>query len=479
MSNQNDQPKAIANPAKAFFVGMLTRDIELGDAILDLLDNCVDGVLRKIKQKNKKEKPYDGFWAEIKFAEDSFCIKDNCGGIPRDDAIKKAFRLGSPNLKRDKDLPTVGMYGIGMKRAIFKMGKSCTVTSRHSNEAFKVDISPGWLEDDTDWSLPLSDIDPANIAEGTTIEISDLHSTVKHDFSSHKSSFIENFESTVATHFSYIIHKGFKVKITVGNESKEILPKPIDIKFESPKSVNDEVIAPFLYKGVCNGVDVKLAVGFYREFPKEEEIEESLEGKSASSDNAGWTVICNDRVVLYNDKTVTTGWGEAGVPKYHTQFISIAGVVHFQSNDADKLPVTTTKRGINHNSETYLIIKNIMRDGLKRFTSNTHQWKTPSRERDELFRNTESVDVFEVFEKVPQDKWAKVSTKSDYEGLKFVPTLPSISKIAPSLKLIRFSRPDKAVRLVAKYLLDDVERKPSEVGEECFDYFVNKAKNSR
>ena len=42
--------KAQASPAKRFFVEMLTRDIELADAILDLLDNCVDGALRRIKQ---------------------------------------------------------------------------------------------------------------------------------------------------------------------------------------------------------------------------------------------------------------------------------------------------------------------------------------------------------------------------------------------------------------------------------------------
>ena len=36
-------------PTKEFFVGMLTRDIELNDAILDLLDNCLDGVVRQKK----------------------------------------------------------------------------------------------------------------------------------------------------------------------------------------------------------------------------------------------------------------------------------------------------------------------------------------------------------------------------------------------------------------------------------------------
>lgn len=38
--------KAAAVPTKQFFVSMLTRDISLADAILDLIDNCLDGALR-------------------------------------------------------------------------------------------------------------------------------------------------------------------------------------------------------------------------------------------------------------------------------------------------------------------------------------------------------------------------------------------------------------------------------------------------
>ena len=40
-----------AGPTKRFFVKMLTRDIELADAILDLLDNCVDGIIRELKSE--------------------------------------------------------------------------------------------------------------------------------------------------------------------------------------------------------------------------------------------------------------------------------------------------------------------------------------------------------------------------------------------------------------------------------------------
>jgi hypothetical protein len=41
--------QAVAAPTKQFFVSMLTRDISLEDAILDLIDNCLDGALRIAK----------------------------------------------------------------------------------------------------------------------------------------------------------------------------------------------------------------------------------------------------------------------------------------------------------------------------------------------------------------------------------------------------------------------------------------------
>ena len=70
-----------ASPVKSFFVSMLTRDIKLEEAILDLLDNCVDGILRKRGQV-LGTKPYKSYRAEIEFNKDMFTISDNCGGIP-------------------------------------------------------------------------------------------------------------------------------------------------------------------------------------------------------------------------------------------------------------------------------------------------------------------------------------------------------------------------------------------------------------
>lgn len=147
--------KAInAGPTKAFFVDMLTRDIDLADAILDLLDNCVDGILRELEKAKAKSKgkrnqapdrngrPYEGYWAKITATPDKFEIWDNCGGISQKLAEESAFMLGRPDVQRDSKIETVGMYGIGMKRAIFKMGKQCIVTSQPDTGAYKVEITP-------------------------------------------------------------------------------------------------------------------------------------------------------------------------------------------------------------------------------------------------------------------------------------------------------------------------------------------------
>ena len=43
--------KVSARPVKSFLVEMLIRDIKLEESVLDLLDNCVDGILRTKKPK--------------------------------------------------------------------------------------------------------------------------------------------------------------------------------------------------------------------------------------------------------------------------------------------------------------------------------------------------------------------------------------------------------------------------------------------
>src|SRR5437879_441053 len=124
-SQHKEEIKSVpSHPEKDFFISMLTRDIDLQDAILDLLDNCIDGAIRVRSNAMAEKDSFKGFWAHITFDEGKFVIEDNCGGIPWEIAKGYAFCLG-----RRKGIPTdpgtIGVVGIGKKRAIFKMGREC------------------------------------------------------------------------------------------------------------------------------------------------------------------------------------------------------------------------------------------------------------------------------------------------------------------------------------------------------------------
>lgn len=470
----NSKPKqhgVDASPTKRFFVEMLTRDIELEDAVLDLLDNCVDGLMRSSGAYDPAaEKPYANHWAKITFSNDRFTITDNCGGISRKLAEESAFRMGRIAASRplDANIPTVGMYGIGMKRAMFKMGRQCTVTSHTRTEAFRVDVSVTWFNknNENNWTLPIKTLQVDRASIGTSIEVTHLESAIAKEFS--HAGFAQRFRNTVSQQYSLIIEKGFQVYI----DGKPVKPLPLEFRSVG-LSDYQEGIAPFIFSGKIDGVDVEMHVGFYKPIPDEPDSEEGEQG-TFSADEAGWTVVCNDRIVLYHDRTRLTGWGEASVPSFHNQFISISGVVHFRSNDASKLPVTTTKRGINASSDVYAQAKDKMRQGLKIFTSYTNQLKKDRSRRDEIFAHTGSVDLRTLRHQSdgpPPTAWKK---DRKLEGRTFTPVLPRV--VDSNLKTIRFLRSQEEVSKVAEYLLDDGAAKPSAVGEECFDRFLKEAK---
>jgi len=448
-------------PAKRFFVDMLIRDIELKDAILDLLDNCVDGAMRSgpVGDVEPDAPPYLGRFAKITLTADEFVIEDNCGGIGIDRALKSAFRMGRPDSEQDKDLPTVGVYGIGMKRAIFKLGRQAVVSSFSSDGHFSVEITPSWMQSDSDWKIPITTEQTALTEPGTKIYVSLLRDGNSRMFAD-ETGFITDLRKAIASYYSYIIEKGFEVFVN----GRKVICQHVSLLMDQSTFDTDEAVFPFVYESDYDGVNVSLAIGFYRNLPDDAEEEEATRGPS--SELAGITIICNDRVVVYADKSRMTGWGEATVPQYHTQFVSIAGIVVFHSADASKLPLTTTKRGIDGNSELWLAVKDHVREGIKYFTDFTNKWKNAASERMEVQRSAKSVAPRSVASLIPQDKWTNVN--KGIKGRKFKPALP-LPKESDPMKHIRFQRPQSQISKVAEYLFEDSTTVPADVGAKCFD----------
>ena len=68
-TNEEELDQINAEPTKAFFVDMLTRDIGLEQAVLDLVDNSVDGA--KLL-KDSGERPYEGRKVVLEFGKNKF-----------------------------------------------------------------------------------------------------------------------------------------------------------------------------------------------------------------------------------------------------------------------------------------------------------------------------------------------------------------------------------------------------------------------
>lgn len=467
-------------PTKEFFVGMLTRDIELSDAILDLLDNCLDGVVRQKGATNKRTDPnyYAGFYSRITVSNDVFAIEDNCGGIPRDVAEKYAFRMGRSSDKLDDALPTVGIYGIGMKRAIFKIGQSATVTTRNDSELYQVNIPNDWASSEEVWDFPITELENAETLAGggTQIKITDINTSIAETWGSKTKLdvFINNLIKAIQQSYSFIIQKGFSIEIN----GQKVNPLPIQLLVSEVKE--GMAIKPFLYKQTFDDVDVSLAVGFYAPTPSPDEIDDENSMKRSSAD-AGWTIVCNDRVVLYNDKSHLTGWGEAGVPHYHTQFIGIRGIVIFESNNPKNLPMTTTKRGIDTSSNIYAAVKDRMRQGLKLFTDYTNRWKGRNDNEREYSTATKSIAIDALIGKKEEiEASTPVKFRQNKGGLVFNPNLPKPSNDKP-YKRISYSKGIEEIADIVEYFYSDRAHPvtPSQVGEKCFDVILEEARRKK
>ncbi len=455
---------AFASPTKQFFVSMLTRDIELRDAILDLLDNCVDGILRTATPDQTAAAPYTGFKATIVMAKDHFQIVDNCGGIPIETAKKYAFAMGKPaGAANEATSATVGMYGIGMKRAIFKLGTDALVES-WNDTGFAVEFTADWMGKDSWDDLPVYELPVGKLIErGTSITVFQLNAEVIAAFSS--DTWIDDFRKTVSQHYSIILGKGFSVRVGPSEEkAMEIVPEPF--RLLQTAAVDGKHIAPYVYVGKLDDVAVEIYAGLYRELLSAEEADREEETRG-TTDDAGWTVACNDRVVLWKDKTRLTGWGEASVPNYHGQFIAITGIVLMRCDDPTKLPLTTTKRGIDAASNVYSEAKELMREATKELTSFTNRWKKFPDKLASIYKASEYVDLLQLRAMqatVPLASLRKLPTMRRYQ-----PQYPEPADEKTHV-VVKFEAPKEDVALLGKtYFGEDESPKPGEVGREAFD----------
>ena len=390
--SDDDQLRANADPTKHFFVEMITRDITLEDSILDLIDNSVDSAWRKSGSHHlglNDETDLSAFSISINASETSFCITDNCGGMTLDDAVNHAFSFGRrPDAKPEEY--SIGVYGIGMKRAVFKIGRKIRICSTVTDEdgsriAFLVPIDVAkWMEsDDPPWDFDIHESE-LKLNDGVAVEVEDLTPGASGSFEN--PAFIERLERTIARDYALHLERGLDVSVN----GKKVEGARIEL-LQSDEFVPMRVS----YSDTRDNepVTVEIVGGMAALPPEGSEPEDT---KEREYDRYGWYVACNGRIVLAGDKSNVSGWGLPDWPTWHPQYSGFLGMVFFSASNASALPLTTTKRSVDVTSEIFLKARPRMKELTKQWTSYTNMRKQALERAKEKERDAAAVAIRDV-----------------------------------------------------------------------------------
>ena len=433
---ENEAKKVIhADPTKDFFVNMITRDIALEDCIFDLLDNSIDGARRAL---GADAESFAGYEVRLNFDASQFVIEDNCGGIRLNDAIHYAFHFGRrPDQENDVG-GGIGLYGIGMKRAIFKIGKCVEVLSHADDASFLVKVNVEEWAKRADWDFDYEDVTPVGV-KGTRIGITSLNAGI--DRSLGDKAFLNGLSKLIARDYSFFIAKGFRILVG-GNPIHSL----------SYQLRSNSELAPFVDEYEDDGVQVRIVAGLIDELS--DDIPEDLAPKDV--ERYGWYVVCNDRVVLAADKTTDTIWGDDGYRVWHPQYNGFAGFLFFRANDQRKLPWTTTKRELDASSQLYR--RSLAK--LKRITDDFAKYTNVRKDDLEAARSAEKpsaqLDVFQMIKPQPLKLPTLVRTSA-------APSAPPAN--------INYKRKVSEIKLIRDHLNNQM-MSYREIGEYTFDYFM-------
>jgi hypothetical protein len=427
-----------ANPTKDFFISMLIKDIGTTRAIIDLVDNCVDGARRLRPNGN-----YKGLRIEIEATDDRFRISDNCGGIPVDLAREYAFRFGRPT-EMAATPHSVGQFGVGMKRALFKLGKKFSIESTTPTSRFVIKEDVEKWKRKLKWEFEFQELDqnlkrvPVS-GTGTAIEIWPLHPAIAESFS------LDIFKARLATELAeahiQTTAKGLEISFNGTALQHQNL---VLLESQSMKAAHRELA---FHEGTRK-IDVRLYAGIADSDPSA----------------AGWYVFCNGRLVLSADQTIVTGWGETRegtVPKYHNQFARFRGYVFFDSQNAALLPWNTTKTGVDSDSPRYratrLEMIKIMRPVI------------------DFLNRLDAEKVREMTDDRPMESAVKIAKPVRLENIAsrslFRAPKPAVIRVSPHMGRIQYFKPEEKIRQVQKALKVSTLK---DVGEKTFDYFYKR-----
>lgn len=309
-----------AVPSKRLFLSIIA-DYDLNKSICELVDNGFDVWTRAGRKRDINIK------ISLDADEGTIRVEDDAGGLAREEL---RFIVGPGQSGSSATDETIGIFGVGTKRAVVALSRDITIRTRHgSGETFQVEFDETWLNDD-DWELPLFKTDPIG-PHTTQVVLQQLRSTITPEA-------IDKLRSHLgATYAKFLVQPG----VTIELNSKPVSPRFFD-DWSFPPDYPPQRYTGQLKTPKGRRVEVEVFAGLSSE-------------SSPTAGEYGVYFYCNDRLVAPAMKSFDVGFthGQAGLP--HPK-IALTKVIVSLRGDAGEMPWNSSKSDISTKHHVFVAL---------------------------------------------------------------------------------------------------------------------------
>lgn len=327
-----------ATPSKRTFLSIIA-DYDLNKSICELIDNGLDVWVRGGRARtitisvtlNKDQQTID--------------VEDNAGGLPKQEL---RFVVGPGHTGNNPTDETIGIFGVGTKRAVVALAQDIRITTRHGKAAtHQVEFDDRWLED-PNWELPLYQVDA--ISPSTTIvQLQRLRMKVTDEGTD------QLREHLSAVYAKFLLHDRVRIFLN----KKRILPRFFE-DWSYPPGYPPHHYTGSLTTEDDRSVNVEATAGLTSE-------------SSPAAGEYGVYFYCNGRLIARALKTFEVGFtrGLAGLP--HPK-ISLTRVIVSLTGDARSMPWNSSKSDISTKHEVFLALHDWLVQVVKDYAALSRIW---------------------------------------------------------------------------------------------------------
>ncbi len=336
----------------AFLSDTLTTDIELTDAIFDLIDNSIDAARKKIIENDNTEDAhglpisYAPYKIKVRLGDKSIIVEDNAVGIDDYTLEQTAFYTG----KRSNHNFGIGHYGLGLKRALLKAGRKYSLVTDNGTHLYKANFDINTFSSDEDFHLVAAQY-PSSNKQRTLFIVGDLYENVIEQI--YDPEWMRNLINELSIRYSIFIRKGLKISII--NSQKNFLNTFL-IKPSVPKLRTDGLLKVIKQTLELNSTTSHFYVGVHEDYKFPGERDHDQKKNQKLTDSYGIYYIFNDRVIISasqeNKHGFTTHW--------HSEYGGFVCLVYVTGKEPKFLPWNTAKTEVKINNPLFLQIRKLV-----------------------------------------------------------------------------------------------------------------------